>query len=100
MKELLHYYKEDCRHSPGWHYAHGEAETFLRHDIPVCPDEWVPPVGRSFVLLTNKEGETRKAACFSWIDGYKTHRGLFVFMTDRESVAYASQCFMAQVWRL
>jgi len=97
MKELFWYYKSGCRYNPSWHYAHGEAETFLGHDIPVCPDDWVPPLGRSFVLLTNIKGESRKAACYSWIDKWKRQRGLFVFMTDRDSVLYASECLMRKV---
>lgn len=107
MKELFHYYQPGCRYNPSWHYAHGDAENFLGHDIPVTPDDWTPPVGRSFVILFNALGEGKKAACYSWISVEKsffgeqrTQRGLFVFPSDRESVLYAWECMVNQVGRL
>lgn len=93
MQELFWYDKKNCPHTPGWHYAHGAAENFLGHDIPVCPNDYVPKLGRSIVLLTNEKGESKKAACYSWYDG-RLQRGLFVFLDDKKSILYAAKCMM------
>ncbi len=96
---LYHYDKPGCRYNPSWHYAHGDAEGFLGHDIPVIDNDWTPPLGRSKVILVNAVSEERAAFVFSWItEKYRPHqRGLIVFLEDRESVAYASQCLMNKV---
>ena len=92
MKTVLYSHPTpNLRYSAGFHYADGEAETFLDTDLMDCESEFVPPDGKSSVLLKNSKNQTREAVCYSWTDKYKTKRGLVVFPDDQDAVRHAER---------
>lgn len=92
MKTVLYSHPaRKLRYSAGFHYADGEAEVFLDTDLMDCESEFNPPSGKSDVLLKNSKGQERDAVCYSWIDRYKTKRGLVVFPDDQKAVRHAER---------